>query len=125
MIENKSGIEPVEFQVLVRPDVIEEKTAGGIIKPNMSHEREQWAQVKGTLVAKGDAAFGDPFSAEEREKLVPGARVYFQKYQGVLMEGADGVEYRLCTDKMIGAIVTNESALPNVVGRNRAGLDAA
>lgn len=123
--ENQSGITPVEFKVLVRPDKMEEKTAGGIIRPDQLKDREKWAQVKGTLVACGDAAFGTPFSDAERKALVPGARVYFSKYVGTLMEGADGEEYRLCTDKDVGAIVTNEMALPSVAGRSRAGLDAA
>ncbi len=122
--ENKSGIVPVEFKVLIQPDSMEKKTEGGIIRPDILQDREGWAQVKGTLVARGSRAFED-FGRGENKALVPGVRVYFRKYEGILMEGADGSEYRLCNDKDIGAIVTDEAALPSVAGRNRAGLDAA
>ena len=73
--QNKSGIKPVEYKILILPDAVEQKTAGGIIKPEKSHEMEQWAQVKGTLVAVGGKAFID-FPEEERKVLKPGARVY-------------------------------------------------
>lgn len=122
--QNKSGIRPVEYKILVKPDAVEEMTAGGIIKPDKSHEMEQWAQVKGTLAAVGGQAFID-WPVEERKVLVPGARVYYRKYEGIVIEGADGEEYRLCTDKDVGAVVENESAVQVVQGRSRAGLDAA
>ena len=122
MMQNESGIRPVEYKILVLPDPIEEKTAGGIFKPDQTHERESWAQVKGTLVAAGGRAFED-FPEDERGNLAPGARVYFAKYQGILIEGADGKEYRLCNDKDIGGVIDNEQAVPYVVGRDRSGLD--
>ncbi len=122
--QNKSGIKPLEYKILILPDAVEETTAGGIIKPPKAHEMEQWAQVKGTLVALGGKAFID-WPSEERKALQPGARVYYRKYEGIVIPGADGEEYRLCTDKDVGGLVENESAVPFVQGRNRAGLDAA
>ena len=122
--ENTSGITPVLFAVLLKPDPMEEKTAGGIFKPDRLKDLEKWSQVKATIVACGDEAFGKPFGEQERKALVPGASVYFDKHVGVMMEGADGQEYRLCNDKEIGALVTDARALPSVMGRSRAGLDA-
>ena len=123
--QNKSGIRPVEYKILIKPDAVEEKTVGGIIKIERTHEMEQWAQVKGTLVAIGAKAFID-WPDEERAILVPGARVYYRKYEGIIIEGADDEEYRLCTDKDIGGVVENESAVQVVAGRSRiGGLDAA
>lgn len=124
MYPNDSGISPVEFRILIMPDVIEQITEGGIIKPPQAHEMEQWAQIKGTLVACGGRAFED-FTEDEKEALSPGARVYYRKYEGINIIGADGEEYRLCNDKDIGGVVTNERAAPNVKGRDRSGLDAA
>lgn len=121
MYPNNSGIRPVEFRVLIKPDPVEEVTAGGVWKPEKAHEMEQWAQVKGTLVAMGSRAFED-FSEDEREILIPGARVYYRKYEGIVIEGADGEEYRLCNDKDIGGVVENESAIPTVKARDRSGL---
>ena len=122
---NESGIRPVEYKILIKPDIVEEKTAGGIIKPDKTHEMEGWAQVKGTLVAIGGAAFGDPFTAEEHDCLVPGARVYYSKYSGITFTGSDGEEYRICADKDLGGVVENENAVPIVQARKRGGLSAA
>ncbi len=123
-MKNESGIRPVEYRVLVLPDVVEEKTVGGIILPDIQQDMQQWAQVKCTLIARGDSAFGDPFSRQEKAALKPGVRVYCRKYEGINIIGADGKEYRLCNDKDIGGIVTNELAASNLRGRSRAGLDA-
>lgn len=124
-MKNESGIRPVEYKILILPDVVQAKTAGGIFLPDINKDMEQWAQVKGTLIAIGGSAFGSPFSDEERELLVPGARVYCRKYEGINITGADDREYRLCNDKDIGGIVLDEMAASNTRGRNRSGLDAA
>jgi len=128
-MQNESGIRPVEYKVLIKPDPAfnEQKTAGGIIIPDDANERHQAAQVKGTLIAVGGKAFNDPtmWSDEEREDMAPGARIYFNKYQGIVLNGADGEEYRLCTDKDVGAIIEKEGALSVVKGRKPGGLGAA
>lgn len=124
-IENTSGLRALEYKVLLLPDTVEEITAGGIIKPQSTAEQDSWAQVKGTVVSVGGKAFDD-WSPDERGILKPGARVYYSKYEGVLVQGADGEEYRLIQDKGIGAIVLNEDAAPvhMVHGRKLGGVAA-
>lgn len=100
VITNTSGITPLEFKVLILPDEVAQVSAGGIYMPDVRHEREEWAQVRGKLVAKGGRAFEDWPDGPD-----PGAQVYFAKYQGILVTGADGREYRLCNDKDVGALV--------------------
>ena len=95
-----SGITPLEFKVLILPEEIEQVTPGGIVIPDTMHERNEWAQVRGTLVAKGGRAFEDWPDAPGL-----GSQVYFAKYQGILVPGGDGKEYRLCNDKDVGALV--------------------
>ena len=99
---NTSGIQPVEYKVLVLPEKIEEKTEGGIYMPDSTKEKEEWAQIKATLIAVGGSAFCDP----DWKKPIPqiGDQVYIAKYAGNFIEGKDGKEYRLCSDKDIGAI---------------------
>jgi|ETNvirnome_2_300_1030623.scaffolds.fasta_scaffold02144_3 co-chaperonin GroES (HSP10) len=111
MTENTSGMRALEYRVLILPDSTEEITEGGIIKPQSTAESDSWAQVKGTIISVGGKAFED-WAPEERHALQPGARVYYSKYEGVLIQGADGEEYRLCDDKRIGAIILNELAAP-------------
>lgn len=122
-MKNTSGIRPVEYRVLIRPDPIEQRSQGGILLPDDTHDREEMSQVKGTLIAYGDSAFSD-FSQPERQALRPGARVYYAKYQGILTIGADNEEYRLMNDKDVGAIITEESAMPSSImrGRTKGGL---
>jgi chaperonin GroES len=126
MSRNESGISPVEYKVLVRPDPVEQRTESGIIIPDESHERQGWAQVKGTLVARGDSAFQD-FSVSEKMSLRPGARVYYDRYQGIRVIGADGEEYALMQDKNVAAVITNEAAAPvtSLKARKKGGLAAA
>lgn len=126
MRTNKSGIRPIEYKVLVKPDPVEKKTASGLYLPDDTHEREGWAQIKGTLVAKGDSAFRD-YAAEERALLKPGVRVYYDKYRGIHLTGADGDEYVLMTDKEVGAVILAEEAAPvsRLHGRTKGGMAAA
>lgn len=119
--ENTSGFRPVEFKVLVRPDEVAEKTSGGVIIPDTEHERMGWAQTKGTIIAHGSKAFAD--FAEDRDALVVGARIFFDKYTGIIFEGADGEEYRIIQDKEVAGIVTDDAAAPIIMGRNRRKLD--
>ncbi len=124
--KNESGLRPVEFKVLIKPDGVEQKSEGGIIIPERHVDRQQMAQVKGTLVAKGGKAFHD-WPEDEQAQLVPGARVYFDIYSGVKLIGADGEEYKLTEDKQVGSLIEREGAVPlhSIQGRSRKGLDAA
>lgn len=107
-MENRSGIQPIEYKVLVLPDTLSDVTAGGIIRPDRVKEMEQAAAVRGYLVAFGGKAFedfGDP---------VPkiGDRIQYAKYSGVhQVPGADGKQYILCNDKDIAAIITEEELI--------------
>ena len=102
-IENNSKILPCEFKVLIEPEIIEEKTAGGIILAPITKDKEQMAQVRGILIAIGGNAFED-----WNDKPQAGMKVYFGKYAGYIVKGNDGKEYRLCNDKDICAIIEEE-----------------
>lgn len=99
-VMNKSGILPVEFKILIEPEIVEEKTIGGIILTPKTKEMEQMAQVKGILIAVGGNAFED-----WKDKPRTGVKVYFGKYAGYIVKGNDGKEYRLANDKDICAII--------------------
>ena len=108
---NTSGIHPLDFRILVLPDPIEERTAGGIIMPDQHKEREKYAQMKGTIVAVGvnaweEAANRSPFFA----KPVPGDRVLISKYGGVMLTGDDGKEYRIMNDEDVTAVLIEMEA---------------
>lgn len=98
---NKSGIDPVEYKVLIQQDAIEEITAGGIVLPGQVTEKEQWAQTKATLIAAG----GNAFSDWKGRRPVPGERVVVKQYSGYTLDGKDGRKYQVCNDKDISAIL--------------------
>jgi chaperonin GroES len=97
---NESGIQPVEYKVLIKPEVVEAKTAGGLYLPEQSQDKEKMAQVRGALVAIGGNAFEDWCGPPSI-----GDNVYFAKYAGYVVKGVDGEEYRLANDKDIAAII--------------------
>ena len=125
-VENESGLRPIEYRVVVKPDVVEDRSEGGIIIPQQANEMQQWAQVKGTLIACGGKAFKD-YPEDEAVSMVPGARVCWSQYEGTTFYGADDEEYKLLNDKNITGIVLDERAVPlsSIRARSRRGLDAA
>ena len=97
------GIKPVEFNVLVEPDEVKERTDGGVIIPQMARDKEQAAAVHGRILAASPLAFTyDDWPMEQRPKV--GDKVVFAKYAGMVVTGADGKSYRLVKDKDICAV---------------------
>jgi chaperonin GroES len=104
MTKNTSGVLPTEYKVLISAKTIEEKTAGGIIIPDTSKERQQFAQMEGVLVAVSPLAFTYDDWKEAQPPQV-GDRVLFAKYAGAEIKGKDGKDYRLCKDKDVAAVL--------------------
>lgn len=103
---NTAEIYPVDYKVLIKLDPVEEKSAGGIVlSVGDQTEREQMAQVRGTLIARGGNAFQD----WKGTRPEPGNRVMLAKYAGLFCEGYDGEEYRLCNDKDVAALLGREN----------------
>lgn len=103
-MSNPSGIYPIEYKVLIKPKKVEEKTKGGIIIPDESKDREQFAQMEGELVAASPLAFTyDDWKDASPPKV--GNRVLFAKFSGAKVTGKDGVEYRLTNDKDVAAVL--------------------
>ena len=121
---NKSGVTPKGDRVLVKPDVIEETTPGGIVIPKADRDKHQLAQMSGVLVAVGPDAWRDRVTTVERvidgelrvvERRTTGYseafaevgdRVCFAQYNGRNFEGEDGQQYRLLNDEDITATVS-------------------
>jgi chaperonin GroES len=87
-MNNETGIHPIFDRVLIRPLVVENKTASGIIvSSDETSEREQLANTTGEIVAVGE---------EVSENIVQvGMKVAFAKYAGLMYKGKDGKDYRM------------------------------
>lgn len=102
---SNSGIRPVGETILVLPDQIEEKTAGGIIVGTPADiERQQLGQIEGVVVAVSPYAWAD----EEVPRATVGDRVIFAKYAGMVRKGKDELTYRLINDTDVKAVLESE-----------------
>jgi chaperonin GroES len=104
---NPSGLAPLDLRILVKPDPVEEVTAGGIIRPDMVKDKAKYAATKATLIAAGSNAFAEWGS--EARKPQPGDRVLFAQYSGAREKGADGEDYVVMNDKDLLAVIEEAS----------------
>ena len=97
-MSNESGINPVGWRVLIKPQEVKEVSQGGIIlSTDKGKEREQMANTTGIVIAMGAECYAD----EPSPRCKVGDKVIFAKYAGLLYKGRDGKEYRMINDKDI------------------------
>lgn len=96
-------IRPVEYNVLIRPDPVEEKTQGGLILPDTTKDADKHAQQRGTIVSMSPLAF-DYAEWPAGQKPEIGNRVLFARYEGILVKDGED-EFRLVKDKAIAAVI--------------------
>ncbi|OQB45164.1 MAG: 10 kDa chaperonin [Firmicutes bacterium ADurb.Bin153] len=92
-------LRPCGDRVLVKPNVEEEKTAGGIVLPDTAKERPQWGEVIAVGAGKWD---------EDGKHRIPmdvkvGDKVVFAKYGGTEVK-VDGEEYLILRESDILAV---------------------
>jgi co-chaperonin GroES (HSP10) len=104
-VKNTSGLRPIEFKVLVKPDKVE-KSRGRIVIPERVQDKELRENCEGTLIAVGGIAFTEPDIGEPRPQL--GDRVVFAPGYGRFRKGADDEYYILMNDKDIAGILDAE-----------------
>ena len=116
-VMNQSGIWPTGHRVLVKPDPIEETTAGGIYIPEADRQQHSQAQHSGVIVAVGKDAWFDYAS----DWAKAGDRILFPRYQGEVLVGMDDETYRLINDEMVSAILDKDVDLTDF--KRRKGYD--
>lgn len=106
-MENKSGIHPKGWTVLVAPTEVEKKSESGILLYAPSEEdRVQLAQIYGKVVEIGPLAWIDEEDKDGNHipRCKVGDNVIFRRHAGEQFDGNDGVKYRLMNDKDIYAV---------------------
>ncbi|MDE2097562.1 MAG: co-chaperone GroES [Patescibacteria group bacterium] len=91
---NTSGITPCGHRILVLPEEVETKTKSGIILHDKLAEREEMAQIRGTVIEVG----GDSYQDTPTVWCQAGDRILFAKYAGLVYDGQDGKKYRVIND---------------------------
>lgn len=85
-------VKPLGDRVLVKPDAVETKTAGGIIIPDTAQEKTQ----RGVVVAVSDD--------KEKIKVSVGQKVIHDKYAGTQIQ-IDGVDHLILKSNDLVAVV--------------------
>ncbi len=108
---NDTGIQPIEYKVLVRLDpVMPDKKIGSIFIPDEHIERQQMAGTEATLLSVGALAFTEtlPDGSWRRwpDAPRPGDRVLMDKYSGNPPKAGD-IEnlVRICNDQDVLAVL--------------------
>lgn len=102
---NTSGITPVEYNVLIKQDAVEETTRGGLYIPEENRLREKHGQTRGVIVAVADMAFNGDVWPDEIPRPEPGQRIVFAKHTGTFVIGLDDEEYRIIKDKDVVGLI--------------------
>lgn len=102
--ENPSGIVPTEYKILVLPDDVPERSAGGIVIPPWCRDQRQGACQTGVIIAVAEEAFS--FVAEKDVRIPRvGERIAYTKYAGMTVPGRDKKVYKLMNDKDVAGIL--------------------
>ena len=101
---------PVGYQVLVIKPKIEEKTEGGIIKPQDFLRKEEAGSVLGMVVKVGDLAYKDEKKFPTGAWCQEGDFVLVGAYRGSRFS-VDGEEFTILYDDQILATVKNPAGI--------------
>ena len=102
-MDNQSGINPCGHYILVLPDEVETKSAGGIILVDETIDNAERDTTTGTLVAIGPIGWAD--FADGYAWAHIGERVTFGKHAGRDMTGTDDKKYILMNAEDILAVL--------------------
>jgi chaperonin GroES len=101
----------VGHRVIVKPDPIETKTAGGIIL-KINEKMERSASQKGTVLMVGPMAWKNEVYGFGLEGWTPwckaGDRVFFAKYAGKFIDVTDEETVIVLNDEDIQAVIEKE-----------------
>lgn len=97
-------IKPVRCVALIKPQKVDDKSAGGLYLPDSTRDRMQYAVQMGTLIDYGEGFF-DGLDGPVPKK---GDTVLFDRYKGTLVklgEGTEREDFRLLNDNEIIGIL--------------------
>ncbi len=104
-----AAIEPLTYQVLVRPLAVEERSKGGLLLPEQARRNEQLLTVVGKVIAMGPLCFNDPAKFGENTPFDVGDWVIYGAYAGKRITLANGETVILLDDDAIQCRVNDLS----------------
>ena len=120
VFQNTSGLHPTADKVLIQPVEIQKKSAGGIILADQTTDKEELAQVIGTVIAMGGTckavdAQGN-LICPEMEGIEVGDLILYARYTGAEFP-VNGIRYRIARAR---DIIGKATKLPDSILRGAA-----
>lgn len=106
-MSNESGISPVEYNIVVRMDPVEEVRPSGLIVPDSKRDRDKLSADEGTIVAVSPLAFTYADWPEDSRIPQVGDRILMAQFDGRVWERGD-VTFRLIKDKSVIAVILSQ-----------------
>lgn len=98
--------DPVGYRMLIALPKVNEKTKGGIYKPDDLVKREETASMLGCVLKMGSDCYRDPDRFPNGAYCKVGDWVIIRSYAGTRFK-FKGQEYRLINDDVVEGVVAN------------------
>ncbi len=97
---------PKGFRMLVAMPEVQEKTAGGIIRPDDLKKKEETASIIGQVLSMGEDCYADPARFPSGPWCKEGDWVLMRSYSGTRFK-VKGREFRILNDDTIEAVIVD------------------
>jgi len=104
---------PKGYRILIAVPDVEEKTKGGIIRPDVLKTKEETASIVGQVLIMGEDCFSDPDRFPGGPYCREGDWVMFRAYSGTRFK-IDGKEFRLINDDVVEATLKSPDGIERV-----------
>lgn len=104
---------PQGYKLLIALPEIDEKTEGGVYKPDALRDREKVAAVVGFVVAMGPDAYKNDERFPSGPYCKQGDWIIMQAYTGTRVK-VHGNEFRLINDDQVSAVVEDPRGIERV-----------
>jgi len=100
--------EPKGYRILIALPEVQEKTAGGIIRPDDLRKKEETASIVGLVLKMGSDCYADEGRFPSGSYCKPGDYVIFRSYSGTRFK-IKNREFRLINDDTVEGVVADPS----------------
>lgn len=104
---------PCGYKLLIALPKVDEKSEGGIYKPEDVVHREQTASIIGLVLDMGPDAYKDPSKFPHGPWCKQGDYILMRSYSGTRFR-YNGAEFRLINDDTVEAVVPKPDAIRRV-----------
>lgn len=101
---------PKGYRILIAVPEVEEKTKGGIIRPDILKTKEETASIVGQVLSMGDDCYADPDRFPAGPYCREGDWVMFRAYSGTRFK-VGGKEFRILNDDSIEATLDDPDGI--------------